>query len=156
MRRWTRRRKALDLGRRHRTLCVSPFYFDGSFATLFPTLFSGGAVVIRPFSLLFSRTFFNTVLKESITYTGFSPSFLRLLLASPQLPKLADSSLDVIALGGEASSIADLRALWSVAPNIRIFNRYGPTETTIVVTHQHVTPESSPREPCRSGSRIHS
>src|SRR5665213_1922378 len=43
--------KALDLDRETRTLCVSPFYFDGSFATLFPTLFSGGAVVIRPFSL---------------------------------------------------------------------------------------------------------
>jgi acyl-CoA synthetase (AMP-forming)/AMP-acid ligase II len=132
--------KALDITRETRTLCVSPFYFDGSFATLFPTLFSGGAVVIRPFSLLFSRTFFNTVLKERITYTGFSPSFLRLLLASPQLPKLADSALDVIALGGEASSIADLQALWSIAPKIRMFNRYGPTETTIVVTHQHVTP----------------
>jgi D-alanine--poly(phosphoribitol) ligase subunit 1 len=133
--------KALDINRETRTLCVSPFYFDGSFATLFPTLFSGGAVVIRPFSLLFSRTFFNTVLKERITYTGFSPSFLRLLLASPQLSKLADCTLDVIALGGEASSIADLRAFWAVAPKIRIFNRYGPTETTIVVTHQHVTPE---------------
>jgi D-alanine--poly(phosphoribitol) ligase subunit 1 len=133
--------KALDINRATRTLCVSPFYFDGSFATLFPTLFSGGAVVIRPFSLLFSRTFFNTVIKEAITYTGFSPSFLRLLLASPQLPKLAECPLDVIALGGEPSSIADLRALWAVAPRIRMFNRYGPTETTIVVTHQHVTPE---------------
>jgi amino acid adenylation domain-containing protein len=133
--------KALDLTRATRTLCVSPFYFDGSFATLFPTLFSGGSVVIRPFSLLFSRTFFATVIKEDITYTGFSPSFLRLLLASPQLPRLAESSLDVIALGGEAGSISDVRALWSIAPNIRVFNRYGPTETTIVVTHQHVTPE---------------
>ena len=132
---------ALDLNGSTRTLCVSPFYFDGSFATLFPTLFSGGAVVIRPYSLLFARTFFNTVLNESITYTGFSPSFLRLLLASPQIAKLADSTLDVIALGGEASSLADLRALWSIAPKIRVFNRYGPTETTIVVTHVHLTPE---------------
>ena len=39
---------ALGLGADTRTLCVSPFHFDGSFATLFPTLFSGGAVVIRP------------------------------------------------------------------------------------------------------------
>jgi len=132
---------ALGLDRSTRTLCVSPFYFDGSFATLFPTLFSGGTVVIRPYSLLFSRTFFTTVLKERITYTGFSPSFLRLLLASPQLAKLSDSVLDVIALGGEASSEADVRALMSVAPQIRVFNRYGPTETTIVVTHQHLTGE---------------
>jgi len=132
---------ALGLDRFTRTLCVSPFYFDGSFATLFPTLFSGGTVVIRPYSLLFSRTFFTTVLNERITYTGFSPSFLRLLLASPQLAKLSESVVDVIALGGEASSAADVRALISVAPQIRVFNRYGPTETTVVVTHQHLTIE---------------
>jgi D-alanine--poly(phosphoribitol) ligase subunit 1 len=133
---------ALGLDRSTRTLCVSPFHFDGSFGTLFPTLFSGGAVVIRPRdALLFPRTFFNVVASEQITYTGFSPSYLRLLLSSPQIKKLGDSRLDVIALGGEASSLADIRALWSNAPNIRIFNRYGPTETTIAVTHLELTPE---------------
>jgi D-alanine--poly(phosphoribitol) ligase subunit 1 len=132
--------KALDLDRATRTLCVSPFYFDGSFGTLFPTLFSGGSVVIRPReALLFPRTFFNAVAKEEITYTGFSPSYLRLLLASPQMARLGDSPLDVIALGGEASSIADIRALWSAAPSIRVINRYGPTETTIAVTHVQLT-----------------
>ncbi len=69
-----------------RTLCVSPFHFDGSFGTLFPTLFSGGAVVIRPReALLFPRTFLRGRQAEAITYTGFSPSYLRLLLSSPQM-----------------------------------------------------------------------
>jgi D-alanine--poly(phosphoribitol) ligase subunit 1 len=134
--------QALGLDQMTRTLCVSPFCFDGSFGTLFPTLFVGGAVVIRPReALLFPRTFFNAVAKEGITYTGFSPSYLRLLLASPQMANLAESSLDVIALGGEASSVADIRALWSVAPKLRVFNRYGPTETTIAVTHIHLVPD---------------
>jgi D-alanine--poly(phosphoribitol) ligase subunit 1 len=136
--------QALGLTRSTRTLCVSPFHFDGSFGTLFPTLFSGGAVVIRPReALLFPRTFFNAVAKEGITYTGFSPSYLRILLASPQMSKLADTPLDVIALGGEASSIADIRAVWAAAPQIRVFNRYGPTETTIAVTHVMLTPETT-------------
>jgi D-alanine--poly(phosphoribitol) ligase subunit 1 len=135
---------ALGLDRSTRTLCVSPFYFDGSFGTLFPGLYSGGAVVIRPReALLFPRTFFKAVAQEGITYTGFSPSYLRLLLASPQLDSLADSALDVIALGGEASSISDVRALWAAAPRIRVFNRYGPTETTIAVTHEHLTPQNT-------------
>jgi len=133
--------KVLGLDRTTRTLCVSPFYFDGSFATLFPTLWSGGLVVIRPFSLLWARTFFDTVIDEQITYTGFSPSFLRLLLASPQMSKLSKSPIDVIALGGEACSVNDIQTLWSYAPTIRVFNRYGPTETTIVVSHQHLTQE---------------
>ncbi len=133
---------ALGLDRDTRTLCVSPFYFDGSFGTLFPTLYCGGAVVIRPRdALLFPRTFFHAVVDEAITYTGFSPSYLRLLLSSPMMSSLGDSRLELIALGGEASSLADIRSLWELAPNVRVFNRYGPTETTIAVTHVHLTPE---------------
>jgi amino acid adenylation domain-containing protein len=132
---------ALGLNGDTRTLCVSPFHFDGSFGTLFPTLYSGGAVVIRPRdALLFPRTFFKAVSSEAITYTGFSPSYLRLLLTSPQMASLAGTTLGVIALGGEASSPADIRALWAAAPDVEVFNRYGPTETTIAVTHMKVTP----------------
>ncbi len=127
---------ALGLDADTRTLCVSPFHFDGSFATLFPTVAAGGSVVILPReSLLFARTFFNAVTREEITYTGFSPSYLRILLADPKRSKLAGTSLRIIALGGEASSPADVASLWEVAPDIRVFNRYGPTETTIAVTH---------------------
>ena len=132
---------ALGLDQATRTLCVSPFHFDGSFGTLFPTLFAGGSVVIRPReALLFPRTFFNAVANEDITYTGFSPSYLRLLLASPQMGKLAGTTLEVVALGGEACSAADVEALWAAAPGLRVFNRYGPTETTIAVTHVELTP----------------
>lgn len=132
----------LGLNPRTRTLCVSPFHFDGSYANLFPTLVSGGTVVIRPRdALLFPRTFFNTVSREKITYSGFTPSYLRLLLSSAQIEDLKNSSLDTIALGGEAISAKDLRTLWSYAPTIRVFNRYGPTETTIAVTNVELTPD---------------
>lgn len=137
---------ALDLGAGTRTLCVSPFHFDGSFATLFPTLASGGAVVIRPReSLLFPRTFLNAVAEEGITYTGFSPSYLRVLLSSPKIDRLAGTALSVVALGGEACSVGDVEALWSAAPQVRVFNRYGPTETTIAVTHVELTREGLAR-----------
>jgi acyl-coenzyme A synthetase/AMP-(fatty) acid ligase len=63
-----------------------------------------------------------------------------LLLASRQLSELADSTLEVIALGGEAFTVADLRSLWSRVPALRVFNRYGPTETTIAVTNVELTP----------------
>jgi D-alanine--poly(phosphoribitol) ligase subunit 1 len=133
---------ALGIDRSTRTLCVSPFHFDGSFATLFPTLAAGGTVVIRPRdSLLFPRTFFKAVLNEDITYTGFSPSYLKLLLASPQVEKLNGSTLSIVALGGEATTLATIRSTWQAVPQLRIFNRYGPTETAIVVSHVELTPE---------------
>ena len=133
---------ALGLDRATRTLCVSPFHFDGSYANLFPTLYAGGAVVIRPRdALLFPPTFFNTVAREKINFSGFTPSYLRLLLASPRMAELGDSALEIIALGAEALPVADLRSLWSYVPKIRLFNRYGPTETTIAVTNLELTPD---------------
>jgi D-alanine--poly(phosphoribitol) ligase subunit 1 len=135
---------ALGLNQATRTLCVSPFYFDGSFGTLFPTLYSGGSAFIRPRELLlYPRTFFRAITDEKISFAGFSPSYLRLLLSSPQMAQFADSPLAVIALGGEASDLEDLRTMWSVAPKIRIFNRYGPTETTIAVTHVHLNEQNT-------------
>jgi D-alanine--poly(phosphoribitol) ligase subunit 1 len=131
---------ALGMNRSTTTLCVSPFHFDGSYANLFPTLVSGGTVIIRSRdALLFPRTFFNTVVAENVTYSGFTPSYLRLLLASPQVTALRESPIEIIALGGEPISAHDLRALWERVPALRIFNRYGPTETTIAVTNVELT-----------------
>jgi amino acid adenylation domain-containing protein len=133
---------ALGIGPTTKTLCVSPFHFDGSYANLFPTLISGGTVVIRPReALLFPRTFFRAIEEEEITYSGFTPSYLRLLLASRQVADLKDSSLQVVAFGGEALTAADLGALWAHAPTLRVFNRYGPTEATIAVTNAELTPD---------------
>ena len=134
--------KALDLGPQTRALCVSPFHFDGSYATLFSTLVAGGSTVMRPRdALLFPRTFFAAIADENITYASFSPSYLRLLCASKKLECLASTRLEIIALGGEALSVADAQVLWTAIPGIRLFNRYGPTETTIAVTDFELTPD---------------
>jgi len=134
---------ALGLDEATRALCVSPFHFDGSFGTLFPTLVAGGTAVIRPReALLFVRPFFDALVREQVTFTGFSPSYLRLLLGSKRIGELSGTSLETVAIGGEASSAADVRALLSAAPSLRVFNRYGPTESTIAVTHARLTLES--------------
>jgi D-alanine--poly(phosphoribitol) ligase subunit 1 len=131
---------ALGMDGDTRALCVSPFHFDGSFGTVFPALVAGGSLVIPPReSLLFPQRFFRAVARGHITHTGFSPSYLRLLLASPLISGLAQTDLRTVALGGEAATPADVEALWASSPEIRVFNRYGPTETTIAVTHLQLT-----------------
>ena len=136
---------------------MSPFHFDGSFGTLFPTLFSGGAVVIRPReALLFPRTFFNAVKHEAHHLHG--------LLAQLPAPA-AGQPADRTSWPGRPSAWwrwvarrarpSDVRALWDAAPGVEVFNRYGPTETTIAVTHAKLTPETHRRrDRVRSGSPI--
>jgi D-alanine--poly(phosphoribitol) ligase subunit 1 len=125
-----------------RALCVSPVHFDGSFSAIFPPLVRGVPLVIPDRdALLFPRRFFSIVTNEGITATSFSPSYLRLLRSSGRLAQLADTPLRVMALGGEAPSTADIRAVWAANPELRVVNRYGPTETTIAIAHLELTPE---------------
>jgi acyl-coenzyme A synthetase/AMP-(fatty) acid ligase len=44
-----------------------------------------------------------------------------------------------MALGGEECVAEDVAKLWELLPSLRVFNRYGPTETTIAVTTYEVT-----------------
>jgi D-alanine--poly(phosphoribitol) ligase subunit 1 len=133
---------AVGLSADDRCLCVSPVHFDGSFSAMFPPLVRGVPLVIPDReALLFPRRFFSIVAGEGITATSFSPSYLRLLRASGRLERLADTALRVIALGGEAPSTADIRAVWAASPGLRVVNRYGPTETTIAVAHLDLTSE---------------
>ncbi len=123
-------------------LAVSPVHFDGSFSAIFPPLVRGAPLVIPDReAMLFPRRFFSIAAREGITVTSFSPSYLRLLRSSGRLDRLAETSLRVIALGGEAPSTADIRAVWDASPGLRVINRYGPTETTIAVAHLGLTPE---------------
>jgi len=132
---------AMGLTADDRYLCVSPVHFDGSFSAIFPPLVRGVPLVIPDReALLFPRRFFSIVLSEGITATSFSPSYLRLLRASGRLARLADTPLRVLALGGEAPSSADIRAVWAASPGLRVVNRYGPTETTIAVAHLELAP----------------
>jgi D-alanine--poly(phosphoribitol) ligase subunit 1 len=132
--------RSLGMDQTTRALCVSPFHFDGSFGTLFPAVVAGAALVIpRRDALLFARYFFRILTREQITHTGFSSTYLRLLLASPHLAAFTTTPDLTVALGGEACSAADVVRLWETKPNTRVFNRYGPTETTIAVTHFEVT-----------------
>jgi amino acid adenylation domain-containing protein len=133
---------AVGLTANDRALCVSPVHFDGSFSAIFPPLVRGVPLVIPDReALLFPRRFFSIVASEGITATSFSPSYLGLLRVSGRLARLADTPLRVMALGGEAPSSADIRAVWAASPGLRVVNRYGPTEATIAVAHLELTPE---------------
>jgi D-alanine--poly(phosphoribitol) ligase subunit 1 len=133
---------AVGLSDEDQCLCVSPVHFDGSFSAIFPPLVRGAPLVIpEREALLFPRAFFSIVAREGITSTSFSPSYLRLLRTSGRLGRLADTPLRVLALGGEAPSTADIKELWAANREIRVVNRYGPTETTIAVAHLELTAE---------------
>ncbi|HTW08973.1 MAG TPA: amino acid adenylation domain-containing protein [Acidimicrobiales bacterium] len=130
----------LGLSPATRGLSVSAFHFDGAFSTAFGVLAAGGFLVVpRREDLVFVKPFFRAVLEHGVNYTSFSPTYLRLVVSTGELEKLAGSQLATLGLGGEECNPADVARLWEVLPQLRVFNRYGPTETTIAVTNYRVT-----------------
>ncbi|HEV9037129.1 MAG TPA: MupA/Atu3671 family FMN-dependent luciferase-like monooxygenase, partial [Puia sp.] len=65
-----------------------------------------------------------------VTMLQSTPSFIRLSLESPGSQQLL-SSLQYLLLGGEPVPLSLVQRLRKEAPDTRIFNMYGPTETTI-------------------------
>jgi acyl-coenzyme A synthetase/AMP-(fatty) acid ligase len=130
------------MGTGTRSLCISAFHFDGSFASQFTTIASGGSLIIfRREPMVLPRAFVRTVRDEQVTVVFCSPSFLRLLLTSRSIEDLADSSLVQIVFGGEASTERHLRQLFAALPRAHFYNQYGPTETVISVSLHEITME---------------
>ncbi len=132
----------IGLGPQTRSMCVSPFHFDGSYATLFGTVHAGGLVTIPARDeVMFPRAFVRWLRTNEVDTTGFSPTYLRLLAADGAIASLGAGSLRVLGLGGEPLVAADVLGLLEAAPQLRVYNRYGPTEATIAVTHHRLRPE---------------
>jgi acyl-CoA synthetase (AMP-forming)/AMP-acid ligase II len=127
------------LTRDARTVCFFPFHFDASYETIFTMLVAGGSLVIPARETVrIPRMYIETLVNEGVTHANISPSFLRLLLASPTVEDLASSKLTTLSLMGEACWAPDLQRLLSIHPKLRVFNRYGPTEATITVSTYEV------------------
>nr|WP_320012249.1 AMP-binding protein [uncultured Desulfobulbus sp.] len=114
-------------------LQVSSPAFDLGYTTLFPILLAGGTlhwtqqhILVDPFRVI------ETMATRQVTTLKCTPSYLRLLLSSPELHAL--SSLHhwrLLILGGEMFDRRDLGLLSLYCPWLQVVNHYGPTETTI-------------------------
>jgi amino acid adenylation domain-containing protein len=122
--------RTLGLGSQDRTLQALAYYFDWSVWEIFITLTSGARLYIVTDEVLLNPTAcIDAINKEAITVLHMTPTQYRYLLnLQPRL-----EGLRYLLLGAEKldSDIAR-RSLATVTGNCRVFNMYGPTETTII------------------------
>ncbi|KAK2007223.1 AMP-binding enzyme [Colletotrichum eremochloae] len=118
-------------------LCQSAFGFDMSLTQIFTALAFGGCVHMvtldeRGDALSITKR----IVDDGITFTGATPSeYLSWLVYGVPTLGRSESSWRRAISGGEPITPALLNAFASVAnPQLRLFNAYGPTETTCSVT----------------------
>ncbi|MCP4156266.1 MAG: amino acid adenylation domain-containing protein, partial [bacterium] len=138
----------LGLGTKDRLLQNMSYHFDFSVLELFTPLTSGASICVSPSELLLNhRDCIDIINREDITFFNATPSQYHYIASQEGRP----AALRVLILGGETFT-NDLRqrVLASVDAQCRIFNIYGPTETTILATIHEVQRKENKTRPLSS------
>ncbi|MEV4125676.1 amino acid adenylation domain-containing protein [Nocardia sp. NPDC049707] len=132
-----------------RTLVTLPVIFDVAGSMIAWTLSLGGTVVLPVDTTAEQdpdavRALIDT---HSITHLNFVASFYPLLLETIDRPW--QSSLRVVAIGGEPCTSELVRRHAQLLPQVALHNEYGPTEATVWCSVARVHPREHPDDPAR-------
>ena len=129
------------------TLNTTSFSFDGALTGIFCPLFCRGMLTIRTMPFLRPQKYIDFLCKEKITDIGCSPIQLEMIAKSfDYISDKRQLYLKTIAVGGEELPKKHIEQIINNTPHIRILNRYGPTETTIVASSYEVNIECLQKE----------
>ncbi|MGW3040411.1 non-ribosomal peptide synthase/polyketide synthase [Kitasatospora sp. NPDC001159] len=121
-------RRSFPVGPGDRVLHFASHSFDASYWALSMALFSGATLVVAPEERLTVGPVLAELIAESrITHVLLPPSPLA------AMPKGSLDTLRVLLTGAEA---LPAETVATIAPHVRMFNEYGPTEVTVLAT-QH-------------------
>ena len=116
------------------TLQLFPYYFDGFGCNFFPSILSGGSLVMIPEDHKLDIDYIiNSITKHKVTNSLMTPSVYELILT--KLTNNQVTHLRFLELGGEKAKPSLLEESKKVLPDLKTFNEYGPTEMTIASTY---------------------
>ncbi|MFI5930580.1 non-ribosomal peptide synthetase [Actinoplanes sp. NPDC051494] len=124
----------LPLGPGDRLLQVAPYTFDASLTDVLWPLGAGATVVsLAEGDHLDPLAIATALVEHRITAVRLPPAILPLLLDEPALRNA--TTLRYLISGGDRLPAAVARRVTALLPGVRLFNRYGPTETAVAVTY---------------------
>ncbi|MEV0895342.1 AMP-binding protein [Actinoplanes sp. NPDC049802] len=119
-----------------RVLQFAALHFDASVEEIFGTLSTGGTLVLRESEMHASAEAFLRACDElRLTVLDLPTAFWHELVHALTTQDITvPASVRTVIIGGEAA-LPDRVAAWQrIAPNVQLFNTYGPTESTVVAT----------------------
>jgi len=118
-----------------RILQFASISFDASVEEIFPALYAGACLVIRPRDMVQTPLeFFSYCAEEQVTVVDLPTAYWHMLADSLDTLHMPDR-LRLVIIGGEAADPGRVEKWRRKAPGfVRLVNTYGPTETTVAVT----------------------
>ena len=122
------------------SLSLLKYSFDGSAFDTFSTFLNGGTLVIVPKEIeLNPELVAKLIEKEQVTRFLSVPTWADRIQNISKTNKIDLSSVRLINLGGETLKPQKFKYLYETYPNLKLYNLYGPTETTILTTMHKLT-----------------
>ena len=97
------------------------------------------AVVVPPGALLLPAHVYTIVVNHSVTYLDVTPSILNVFLKANVKGFALPDRVAVVYLGGEKCEPNLVRNVLKANPQVKVYNTYGPTESTIASNEFCVT-----------------
>ncbi|MYW90733.1 alpha/beta fold hydrolase [Amycolatopsis rubida] len=121
----------LRVGNGTRFAAMSTLAADLAYTAIFPVLAKGGSVhLIEPDVATDPAAFAERLRRNPVDAMKLVPSHLIALLAAGDDPA-AVLPRETLVLGGEPLPLSLVDQVRALAPDLRVYNHYGPTETTI-------------------------
>ncbi len=128
------------------------FNFDLSVFDLYAAFLVGASVWLVPGESAGVPRVVAAFLKEhAISVLYCVPSLLTMMLEEEVLP-LAGGSLRTIIFAGEPFPLGPLKTLRELAPSLRLFNYYGPTETNVCASYEVTASDLQRTDPIPIGT----
>ncbi len=138
-------RQFLDVGPEDRFLYKIPTLFDVHiWEFVLPIVCGCMLVIYRETTRFCLLAVSELIIEERVSIVGFTPAMLCVLLKSQEF--VEDNVLRVVICGGEAWAPQLASDVYARMPHVVLYNSYGPTETTMVVTNWRVPNRPGPQE----------
>ncbi|WP_198298429.1 non-ribosomal peptide synthetase [Bordetella genomosp. 8] len=143
--------RAMDLGLSRRWALTGTVAADLGNTALFGALCNGGTLVVAsPDDMRDGAAFHQFLVAQRIDGIKIVPSHLEALLDHDDAIVPAR-----VVLGGEAASAALVRRIARLAPDCRVYNHYGPTESTVgVMVHAVALPAADMGVGCADSAAV--
>lgn len=146
-------RDACDL----RVLNQASFSFDLSVADFYLSLFKGFTLVaLHKETQEDFHALFEILSKEHVQVIVSTPTFLRLCLVNPEFTQEYYPDLKVFYLCGECLDVSLAKKIFTLFPDIRLLNAYGPTEAISAVCASLITKDMLDEDLLPCGDVLHS
>lgn len=110
------------------------FCFDASVTDIFCPFIVGGTMIFKEPIDVLPRKIINNIKKHKLTHISFTPVVLKVLIDTGMYNKNDFETIKTISVGGDNIQPKYINSFLEKVSHVRIFNRYGPTECTVVVS----------------------